>query len=112
MKNRYYRNKIVALILALFFLGYYAGTSMCYHHHIENGRDISHSHPFSSRSHTHTNNQLQLIVFLSVVVIILPATAGILSRYNFLSAVFLYPEIFSVLVADRPVCNLRAPPVI
>ena len=111
MKNRYYRNKIVALILALFFLGYYAGTSMCYHHHIENGRDITHSHPFSSRTHTHTNSQLQLITFFSVVVIALPATAGVLTRNNYLTAIFLSPEIFTLSVADRPVRNLRAPPV-
>ncbi|MFA5301728.1 MAG: hypothetical protein WC395_03475 [Bacteroidales bacterium] len=111
MKYRDCRNKIITFILALFFLGYYAGTSMCYHQHSDNGREISHSHPFSSRTHTHTDNQLQLITFLSVVVIALPASAGILSRNNFLSAVFLSPEIFTVLVADRPVRNLRAPPV-
>ncbi|MDD2330907.1 MAG: hypothetical protein PHE35_08870 [Bacteroidales bacterium] len=112
MKYRDCRNKIITFILALFFLGYYAGTSMCYHHHIEDGREISHSHPFSSRSHTHTNSQLQLISFLSLVVMTVPVTAGLLSRNNFLSAIFLSPAIFSIPVADRPVCNLRAPPVI
>ncbi|HOO43151.1 MAG TPA: hypothetical protein P5167_01050 [Bacteroidales bacterium] len=112
MKNRNIRNKIITFILALFFIGYYAGTSMCYHHHVEDGRDISHSHPFSSRTHTHTNSQLQLISFLSVVVMTLPAIAAVLSRYSFLSAIFLNPGIFSVQIADRPVCNLRAPPVI
>ncbi|MDY0359432.1 MAG: hypothetical protein RBQ90_06685 [Bacteroidales bacterium] len=111
MKYRDCRNKIITFILALFFLGYYAGTSMCYHQHSDNGREISHSHPFSSRSHTHTNNQLQVIAFLSVVVMLIPVTAGCQSRYNYLSSIFLNPVIFTVPVADRPVRNLRAPPV-
>ncbi len=110
MKYRDCRNKIITFILALFFLGYYARTTCVITNIVTMDGNLTFA-PFFIRSHTHTNNQLQVIAFFICGRDVNPVTAGCQSRYNYLSSIFLNPVVFTVPVADRPVRNLRAPPV-
>jgi len=39
---------LLKYILPILFIVYYSGTTLFYHTHTENGRSVSHSHPYTS----------------------------------------------------------------
>lgn len=83
------RKNIVKYLLLLLFAGYCGGVTLFIHSHKVEGREVTHSHPYSSPDHQHSNAALQVIsqlnnfsttVFSTVVVI---AVALLLVRSSY-----------------------------
>lgn len=57
--------KIISVFLVTFFISYYFSTFYFVHTHQQDGRTITHSHPYTSGNHSHSDNSFHLISSLS-----------------------------------------------
>ena len=106
------RHRIIALLLAMLFVSYYAGSTMCEHVHYVDNVMVVHSHPFGGAGHTHSASAMQALSVLN---------ATMQFTYAELAMPFVAAILLFVVTAVAAYCpcslqlkcpSLRAPPVI
>lgn len=100
--------------LLVLFVGYMAGITLFPHTHLINGKNVTHSHPYSQApdtgNHTHTAAEFTLLAHLSAVVM-LAAVAGCLTAFIGPGRVFRRFPSDTHCVGRKPLlASLRGPP--
>lgn len=112
MISRFLNTKITALLLAFLFSGYYAGTTMFYHNHSEDGTMQTHSHPFGSHGHSHSQVEWEVIAHLSLIILVVTGIALIIQQFSFIERVVVGPVVNLYSLSVVLFKKLRAPPVL
>ena len=105
------RHRIIAFLLAMLFIGFYAGNNLCTHVHYVDNVMIVHSHPFSGSGHSHSSAALQAISLLNSAVFCCPAEIVAIAAQFILIAVVCIGTYRSVALRCLSAISLRAPPV-
>ena len=106
------RHRILALMLAVLFVGYYGGSLLCQHVHYVGDVMVVNSHPYSNISHTHSQDGLQALSLLngSLLYTFAEAAATVVAAVVVMLLVAVVVAI-PIAVKQGGVA-LRAPPVI
>lgn len=106
------RHRIMALLLAVLFVSYYAGSTMCEHVHYVDDVMVVHSHPFGGSSHSHSATGMQTLSVLNgMLVFVLAAVSTVIVTP--LVVMEIVPAVTAThILSYRSSVALRAPPVI
>ncbi len=104
------RRNLLALLLITLFSGFYAGATMCYHKHGDEGTVLVHSHLFGERQHSHDENAWETMEWIYAGLLLLVVSFSVLTFFS-VPLEFLVFSTFSSResVFKTPVC-LRGPP--
>lgn len=105
-------SKLFRMLFIVFFLFYYGGTTLFFtHSHYVDGREVTHSHPYSdSDHHTHTKTEFQIISTLSNFIFIIGTISVVFITNLFdIQYVIRNVEVFSQKKYKK--YNFRAPPI-
>lgn len=99
------------LLLAMYVF-YFASVSLFIHTHVFAGGRITHSHPYFpvDKHHSHTQAQFDLIEWLDSAVPLAGCVAAVAAAVAVPLVIYRRPGCERVMLANRSLCLLRAPP--
>ena len=107
-----FRHRILAVMLAVLFTGYYAGNTLCEHVHYVDNVMVVHSHPFGGSGHTHTSAGMQALTMFNAMLIYTLTEAAAMAVATTVAMVLTVAVTVSVTTSYKGSVSLRAPPVI
>lgn len=107
-----FRHRILAVMLAVLFTGYYAGNTLCEHVHYVDNVMVVHSHPFGGSGHTHTSAGMQALTMFNATLIYTLTEASAMAVATTVAMVLTVAATVSVTTRYKGSVSLRAPPVI
>ncbi|MGN1246830.1 MAG: hypothetical protein ACI4UN_09360, partial [Muribaculaceae bacterium] len=106
------RHRILAMMLAVLFMGYYASSTLCEHVHYVNDVMVVHSHPFGGSGHTHTAAGLQALSLFNATLHYILAEVATVAVAVTVAMVITVAATVAVATRFMGKPALRAPPVI
>lgn len=106
------RHRIIALLLALLFVGYYASNTMFEHVHYVDNVMVVHSHPFGGSGHSHTSAGMQAISLLNSAIILGSPETVTTSPAMLLIAIVGFVAAAAAISRHLLSLSLRAPPAV